>query len=374
MHSSSSSSSSSSTSDILQQYTEHAFAEESTSLTKPFNIEMYNAMEYSHPEIFKLLGTQFETLFHDIQNKRQHTIEVISKEIAQHDVSLLSPQEIRSYITEKVYIRNYMFCVEIEIVYTSLSTGNTVKVTEIDLDKINTFIKSAYYSKDKTPSMVIFIDEVFCCAILTKNGSINVVGGYSIPEIKFTLIHILQTVVDAHSHLPDVSNVKVNIKSINLYNMTISTSLPFCAIDIYNATSYLSSKRISYDLVAERFYILKIKPLKTYASSIHIRVFPTGGIVGYGFKSYDEINIAFGVVISMIKDFIRKTSYTILELQAKREEIIESWKNQELTKLNDRGKKISEWESKKNKHTQESSSLDIIHKEGEEEEGEEEEI
>ena len=138
-------------------------------------------------------------------------------------------------------------------------------------------------------------------------------------------------------------NSELIINSLELHNMAVSTSIPLAKIDIYNATSLLEYYEIPFKYTPENHDLLTITPFPKTFPSVNIRIFPSGGIFSYGFKSFTEINLIMGVFGSLITDFIRKQPCNQNLLNEWRLINLNNWKNQELNKIKRRTKKIKNW-------------------------------
>ena len=279
----------------------------------------------------------FDNLKKKINDRDKKLIAEAEEECNKLHSRLLSLERIQSLFPEKLFVRNHMYCIKIKLE----SLDGTSLPNVIDLKELSEHTENAFYSKKKTPSMVLFADNVYCCAILTKKGNINLVGGYTENEIKYTLIKFLTMIQD--SYQISYKNSELIINSLELHNMAVSTSIPLAKIDIYNATSLLEYYEIPFKYTPENHDLLTITPFPKTFPSVNIRIFPSGGIFSYGFKSFTEINLIMGVFGSLITDFIRKQPCNQNLLNEWRLINLNNWKNQELNKIKRRTKKIKNW-------------------------------
>lgn len=258
-----------------------------------------------------------------------------------HNIShlFLDDETILNAFPEKLFVRNHMFSVKISII-----DNNTKQaLNEINLQELSENTENAFFCLKKTPSMVLFSNKVFCCAILTKKGNINLVGGYSEDEIKYTLTYFLTKIKNAYND--QGKDVTIQINTLDLHNMAISTSIPFTKIDIFNATTLLKEKQIPFKYVPELNDLLTIKPFPITFPSVNIRIFPSGGIFSFGFKSHFEIKLIMSIFICLINPYLRKKDFTTQQLQDWRHNNFNNWKQQEKNKIKRRKKKISNWKS-----------------------------
>lgn len=286
-----------------------------------------NVIINSVQESFSILDKHLES--RDLKN--------INNEILSYNNKLLKCKEIESFYSENVYVRNHMYCVKINI-----SLDNGPILNDIDLEFLSNNIIGAYYCKKKTPSMMIFDDEIFCCAVLTRKGNINIVGGNTQCEVKYVLIKFLCDIYKAYSKLS--KNIKISSSSVELFNIAISTCIPLTKIDILNATSYLQEYNISFKYIPELHNILIVKPLQKSNPSVYVRIFPSGGIFSFGYKSLKEINIVMGFIASVIKPHSRQISpLTSNALSIWRINNRKNWELQEANKKKRREKKLKQW-------------------------------
>jgi TATA-box binding protein (TBP) (component of TFIID and TFIIIB) len=293
-------------------------------------------------ELYPDIAEKVNKSFNDLHDRRKtsiyNTIQKINDELESKKHLFKSVEEINQIFEEKIYIRNHMYCIKIKI----------PDENDLDLEHMSSIAKGAYYSKKKTPSMILFADDVFCCAILTKKGNINLVGGCTEEEIRYTLIQFLKSIEMA---LQSMSNLpySIEISSIELHNMVISASLPLTGINLFNLTEYLPSCGISYRYIPENHDILTIKPLPLTKPSIFVRIFPTGGMFSFGFGSLEEINIVMSYIASIIIPYTVRRPCTPLDLQEWRLCLKASWARQKQNKIKRRKLKISSWTTDSNK-------------------------
>lgn len=314
----------------------------SKSLRDPFNLNKLNKINKEFDLISQKVNICFDNLNKKISYESDLTIKNFETELNSNRHLFLPPKEVINIYPEKLYIRNHMYCVKIKVF--DLDTNTFLDV--INLEELSKKVDGAYYSKKKTPSMVLFAKDVFCCAILTKKGNINLVGGYTEEEIKYTLIKFLGLIEMGFKACS--ININLTIDSLELHNMAISTSIPLSKIDIYNLTTSLESNKISFRYMPEIHDILTIKPSPISRPSIYIRIFPSGGIFSFGFKTKTEINIIMSFIASLIKNFIRIDKHNFKNIEDWRKNNNQNWLNQEKNKENRRIKKIQDWNILKN--------------------------
>lgn len=325
----------------IDAYFHQEIIKTSKSITAPFDVKQL----YNLKNKYEWIYNKIEIAFNELQERTKERLDTEKKEL-QYELErisdiLLTPEEVSEFFSEKLYVRNHMYCVKIDIY--NIETKKRLDV--IDLEKLSTHAEGAYYSRLKTPSMILFTDEVFCCAILTKKGNINLVGGYTEDEIKYTLLKFF---IELETSIPKLypSSI-IQINSIELHNMAVSTSLPLTKIDIYNATTMLENKGVSFRYLPDNHDILTIKPFHDKRKSIYVRIFPSGGAFSFGYKSKEEIIITMVFIASLLKQYIRKMKYTNNDLIEWRKKILMNWKLQESNKKKRRTKKLSNWKKLK---------------------------
>lgn len=325
----------------LSDYLNFKLIGESKGIIHPFNSDCLNEMKISIPEIFNMVELKFKE--NEISSKElKYLVNKADDECFKLRPILLNPSEITSVFPETLLIRNHMYCINI-IVY---DRDNDTEIDEISLEDLSKYTHNAFYSKQKTPSMVMFTDELFCCAILTKKRNINLVGGYTVDEVKYTLIKFINSI--QHAFKETGRNYEIKINSLKLHNIAASTSIPISKIDIYGTTGFLKAYKIPFKYTPETHDLLTVKLFPKSFPSINIRVFPSGGIFCFGFKSTEEINIVMSVFASIIKTFIRSDNIFGITYKEWKENNIAHWKIQEKNKLKKRIKRIDNWKKIKN--------------------------
>ncbi len=272
------------------------------------------------------------------------TITRVYEEMKHADDILLPVEEIKSILTEKLMIRNHMHCIHLNI--TDIKTQKKIKV--IDLEQITSVIENANYDKETTPSVVMFADPVYCCGILTKKCTINLVGGAGIDEIKFSILKFLTSLAQGFKQLKQEATIKIG--SIKRHNMAVSTSIPLCKIDTLNATSLLHIYQVNHIYISEDEETLRIRPLKSSLPSVFGRVFQKGGIFLYGMRSEMEVNLSICIIISFLHDYLRYNRDPGTTIENWREEKDKSRKLHEENKARKRAKTITKWLDIKNKN------------------------
>ena len=72
---------------------------------------------------------------------------------------------------------------------------------EFPLKELGMLIDLAYFSPSKTPSMIMFTEETFCCIIVTYKVNINFVGGYTEVEVQYSIIKFFSLISKAMGEL-----------------------------------------------------------------------------------------------------------------------------------------------------------------------------
>lgn len=337
--------------DIIQQYKNMNLIVPSNNLLFPFDDDKYYRLEQELPELYIKTNSWFQKLQDQVDGCVAQKLENVKKEIEPYSHLLFPPSEIYRHLTQKVYVRNHMFSIKIDV--KDLTTGDMLQ--ELDLENISIHAPNTYYDKDKTPSMVMFIEDVYCCAILTKLGSVNLVGGYTTNEVKFTLIRLIDILGSALKGCGH--NCKIDISSIKLCNMAVSTAIPIAKIDNYHMTQKLTKYDINYEYDPDYQDAIIINPFPLTYPSAYVRIFPSGGMFSYGFKSLVEVNVVLCIIISLCSEFFRYQTYSEKEYNEWLTKITEKWKNLEEMKMRRRKDNLKEREkAKNNKYESHSSS------------------
>ena len=328
--------------DMIDAYRNMNLIKPSSNSLFPFDDNEYFKLDVEYPHLFTITNNMFQKLHQKIDIITNQKIEKAKKEIQSIKSYLLPPSDIYMHLKEKVQVRNHMFSIKIDI----RDTFTNQPIKEIDMERISANAPNTYYDKDRTPSMVMFIKGVYCCAILTKMGSVNLVGGYTLNEVKYTLIKLISTLQEALVKC-DIQTT-IDIASIKLCNMAVSTAIPIAKIDNYHMSRKLTRLGIPYEYNPDYQDAIIINPFPLTYPSAYVRIFPTGGMFSYGFKSLTEINIILCMITSICSEFFRYQSYNERDYSQWLVNVSEKWKNLEEMKMRRREENLREREKSKN--------------------------
>lgn len=317
-------------------FPETDIVKETIRVIKPFDLSLYEIIKKEEPKLFTEIENKFIEINNEFENQRYKFLEKVTKELTCLRINIPTKQEVKKIFDEPFYIRNHMFSVTIEA-----NVGSAkIKFPLLELSKK---IKNAFFIPSKTPSMVIFIDNVFCCVIFTYNGNINFVGGYTEIEVKYALMKFMTMLNLAMKELYE--NYRVTIKSIILQNRVVTTKLCLKKIDTFNLSDYLRELKIPNEYLPKGQDLLKLLPLPKTAPSIRIRLYPSGGIVGTGFKALHEIKTICFIIIPLINKFIRVSDFFISNASIKlwKDTINAQRTRQERNKIRRKAATILKW-------------------------------
>lgn len=328
---------------IINTYKNMSLIKPSNNILFPFDDDKYFKLQFIYPKLFDITNTWFDRLQTKVDSLVNQKLELAKEEIKPLEAFLFPPSEIYKHLSERVHIRNHMFSIKIDI-------RDSVKgeiITELDLETISLNAPNTYYDKERTPSMVMFIKGVYCCAILTKMGSVNLVGGYTTNEVKYTLINLIHTLDAALKKCG--KECIIDISSIKLCNMAVSTAIPIAKIDNYHMADKLTRLEIPYTYDPDYQDAIIINPFPLTYSSAYVRIFPTGGMFSYGFKSLVEVNVVLCIIVSICSEFFRYQKYSPKEYSEWLTNVTEKWKNLEEMKMRKREENLNQREIEKNK-------------------------
>ncbi len=271
--------------------------------------------------------------------------------------SILPETVIKRMFPSPVYIRNHLYTCETNIIW----KGN--KIT-LPLKKLTQIIPNAYFEKKKTPSMVVFDDNVFCAIIFTYNGKINLVGGYSETEIKYFLISFLALLNAAVKVL--FPGAYVDFVTAELSNKVVSTKLPLRKFDAFNAAPYLRKLGVSFSYIPDWQNKLTIYPFPVTGPSISVRFYASGGMICSGIRADHEATATFQFIATLTENFIRYRPNSDDEESLKQwiDNLNEKWRKDEHAKIRKRKRKILSWtavgpvKKKKNKNNKNDEELE----------------
>ena len=331
----------------LRRYTYESVLAEGSHCVIDFDKELCAKAYNLYPHIAEQVDNQFGYINLNMLLTRDQMYAAIDKDINTYTGFKIA-RNASSIVNNSFYIRNHMFSVDICIL------DEEGKEVDIPIEKLYLYTECAYYSKKRTPSMVLFVDHSTSTGIFTRGGKINLVGGYTQNEVKYALNMFLGRIESGIRKLYSKPSLMLTIKDTRLENYVVSSKIPYSKIDIYNTSKYLDTLGIPKIFVPEHCNLLNIRPFPTSVPSIHIRVFPTGGIVLAGCKSVYEISITVQFLIGVIEKFIVEKWPKV----GTKEAAFIHWSNEretktykrELVKLKQMQKKRSQWELHKQIH------------------------
>ncbi len=252
------------------------------------------------------------------------------------NVPLLPYDELKSHIMAPVRICNHMCTMRMNI-----TDASGASIT-LDLDALRRVMPKAFASSSRTPSMIIFDEESLCVAILTKRGNLNMVGGFNVTQIGAVLERISKKIQDGmHLLSPDIV---VKAEKVILKNIAASHKIPGFKLDTHNLADYMKSRQLSFRYFPESRDLLVFKPLPLTRESIYARIFPSGGIFFFGLHTMSEVKMIFGVLFSVLFNFMRGKRLTGSELRAWREKRKKTREKAKHDKYQKRDKKMTGWE------------------------------
>ena len=324
---------------------QHLIISEGLHFVMQFDVSYLNEASHKYNGISEQVQTQFICINLNMLLAKNELYSKVIQDISMYPGIQLSDDAIGT-LASKFYIRNHMFSVNIEF------RNKLGALVEIPIEKLYLYTECAYYSKKRTPSMVMFVNHSTATGIFTRGGKMNLVGGYTQHEVKYALIMFLGRIEEGMRRFYNNANISIKITKLKLENYVVSSKLPFSKIDIYNASKFTDVMRIPRIFVPEHYNLLNVRPFRSAAPSVHIRIFPTGGIVLAGCKSLFEINVAIQFLASIIKPFIvpawptTNTAKGVLVDSWARDREIKMF-NRELMKLKQMQRKRMKWEEQK---------------------------
>lgn len=320
---------------------QHSAVDEGLHLVMQFDVSHLASAVRQYPRIAKEVDEQFAFVNLNMVLSKEELYRNIHSNLQRYP-GLCLPSNVSSILHSKFYIRNHMFSVDIEIV----KDGTRSKVN-IPVDKLYLYTECAYFSSERTPSMILFVNNSTSTGIFTRGGKMNLVGGYTQFEVKYALIMFLGRIEDGIRRYYKSDDVAVSLVHICLENYVVSSRLPYSSIDTYHAAVYAVDKHIPKSYVPEYCNLLNIRPFTEAAPSVHIRIFPTGGVIITGCRSLFEISIAVQFLAAVIEKYIRSKN----SLEANGEVLLAQWQRderakmykKELMKLKQMQKKRAKW-------------------------------
>jgi len=278
---------------------QHLMVKEGSHVIMQFDVSYLSDAIARYPHIAEQVNAKFVFINLNMLLSKDELYTNIDKDMKQYP-NVILPRDTYSIFKNRFYIRNHMFSVNISM----RGEGNASRLIDIPVEELHLHTECAYYSKKRTPSMVLFVNRSTSTGIFTRGGKMNLVGGYTQYEVKYALIMFLGRIEDGIRKYYGINNLSIEITQLKLENYVVSSKLPYAKIDIYNASKYVDKQRIPRIFVPEHCNLLNIRPFSKAAPSIHIRVFPTGGIVLTGCKSLFEISVAIQFLAAIIDRFI----------------------------------------------------------------------
>lgn len=263
-----------------------------------FDPGLYAEARNLYPLVASQIDCQFSYINLNMILTKKHLYESAKKDLENY-TGFNVTNNVFSAIHNKFYIRNHMFSVDV-----CVADKNTGVSVAIPIEELYLHTESAFYSKKRTPSMVLFVDHSTSTGIFTRGGKINLVGGYTQDEVKYALCMFLGRIEAGIRKLFRNDDLQLSILDTKLENYVVSSKIPYAKIDIYGASKYLDSVGVTKIYTPEHHNLLNIIPFPWSAPSIHVRVFPTGGIIVAGCKTIYEISIATQFLVSAIRDHI----------------------------------------------------------------------
>lgn len=263
----------------------------------PLDKGKYEDLIKSHPYIHSLVDTELNRISDAFESNKGDFFAKFHQECSSKNLSLPGYEEVKSLFTEPFHIRNHMISLNLEAVVKDIG------VVKFPLPMLSGTITNAFFSPDKTPGMIMFIEDVFCCVIFTHNGNINFVGGCNDMEVKYSLTKFIVLIHEAMVKIN--GNCEIKIKKMILQNRVITTKLSQRKIDIYHLADYINSKGICLCYSPEVHDLVRLTPLLATAPSIRIRLYSSGGIVGTGFRALYEIDAICYMLTELLRDYIR---------------------------------------------------------------------
>ncbi len=305
-------------------------------LIEPFCNSELDTIIKEHPTLGQTIQHQFKDINKKFLLGRDAFFRSAIQEANDMNLDLASKQEVESIFSQPLYVRNHMLCL------TLVATLNGKRL-DFPLRILSRMMPDAFFSPKKTPSMIMITENTFCSVIVTYRGRINFVGGGTEEEVQYALIRFVSLIETAmHKIYPGCSLTTMNIV---LHNRAVTTGLSCRRIDVFNLIDLTWKLRVPSSYVPEYHDVLRIIPLRKTAPSIHVFVFPSGGIFCAGLRAHHEIPVVAIIVASIIKNFIRfdeKFNYDG-GLKDWTAELYKSWEKQEKNKIRRRERLRAAW-------------------------------
>lgn len=301
-----------------------------------FRDELFTTLCADYPEMSGLVCNAFDLANERFESKRIGFFERAEKDMSIHGVKLISETQLLEHLGP-IFVRNHMCVASVEIKL----NGNSIP---FPLALIAELIPLSFYNpgsgKGHTPNLMVFFESTACSITFTYTGHINIVGGYTEPEIKYYLIRFLVNLKEALEKLEP--NAIFIFKDAEIRNKMATSKLPLSKIDVYGLNFYLSSLGINKVYMPEEHNSLIVIPFSSFAHRIHIRLFPSGGITCYGINATYEITALFQSFLTLAYNYIRKqvghgNAASIIELDAK---LNKKRTSEEISKIKKRQKSL----------------------------------
>ncbi len=308
----------------------------------PFNENLYNTICQENSELAEIINNAFNKCKIVTDAYGDKFLNEVSNDLLHMNVEIKKKEHVIEFFDgEPIFIRNYMYTLRL----TAKVNGKEI---EFPLEELSYMLPLGFFDADKAPpSMIMFLQQTFCSAIVTHTGWINFVGGYTDSETKFALITYISILQHVMKKL--YPECKIEISPISLYNMAFTTKLSCRQIDLFHAADWLREKNVTRMYVPENSDLLTIIPFKNSSPSVIIRMYPTGGIYCAGIRSEQELLACAFFLASILESFTRvnKKFNGINGRKEWDEYILKDRIKQEKNKMRKREKKIAEYNMEK---------------------------
>lgn len=297
-------------------------------------------VENDEEGVCKFVDDAFDMILKDLHKQKPLVKNQIAEELK--NVSYL--QERKFIFNEQFLISNHMVKCYIKRKDMYEKDGKRYKYkVKLPLIEMRKLIPNSFISPWAFPSLLIFHEGNPCSANLSPTGVMNVTGGYNYEQLKDSIKFFCSLVIKA---LKKTTGKDMVLDDIHFKLRVASNKIGGKNFNLIALNDYCIKNNITAS-VYDPYGInrLKIKPLPLTFPSIGVNIFPSGGLVMYGFTCDTQAKYVIKslecwlwLFITVDTDFIGWNRYLVQRSNAE--------KNRLKLSLKRKAKKIKDWEEK----------------------------
>lgn len=268
-----------------------------------------------YPDIYSKVDEVFEKLrVDDISYISSATIAKLNRDLENMDISSL-PSDVSSQVEKPFRVSGHM--VTMDLIPTNIGRYSHFSLEDwFDTHAMMMFGFLSFASPvpvDRFHNVELSFEQSEqepknrARATITRDGSLLVLGGITEAQIRVSIGYFVMWIRNAMRGFHKIDNLDVDIRNfrVNNYMVTGRMSGKVNTFAVFN--DCVESNMVA-SFVPEKVNLTTIYPFPTAMPAARIRVYPAGGIVVLGCKTFSEVDLCVQFVLNLIRPHVRRSA------------------------------------------------------------------